>query len=185
MLRLERYEGMGDMRQETLCSSPQARVRAHGSGSALPHCPDHAPAHGGGRLRTGNIPTNHHARLQCWGRGGAQICPAPTHEYEAQPQFQKPRIGLRGSRGGLGGRGPAAAYIRPGTGLPPPHSRVRRLGSVWCAVFPLASGTCPTQRPPWRRTKANFSWAGSVLTPTSSRWSRSSRSTDRSRKWWW
>lgn len=50
--------------------------------------------------------------------------------------------GLAGAGQGAGTRG---GVHKAGRSAAPPHSRVRRLGSLCCALFPPASGTFPTQ----------------------------------------
>lgn len=120
--------------------------RARGSGSAPPRralAPP--PARGRG--------TADHARPR------RSLCPAPARgrgrgRYRPGPQLMNMRhshglqsfgLASEGRRGGLGGRGLAKKYIRRAQGAPPVTSRVRRLGSLCCAVFPPAPGTCPTQ----------------------------------------
>lgn len=68
----------------------------------------------------------------------------PLHRGAAAESEASDWSAPRGGR--VRGRGSRGGVYQAGLWRAPSHSRVRKLGCVWRAVFPPASGTCPAQR---------------------------------------
>lgn len=97
------------------------------------------------------------SRAEDCGRGASSPITAPgAREHgrgaepgQAPPPLMNMRCGCGSGALGLAGAereaGTRGGVLKAGLSAPPPHSRVRRLGSLCCALFPPASGTFPTQ----------------------------------------
>lgn len=117
------------------CSLPEAWRRARGSGSTPPRrAPATPPARGWGTADRAHPRQSSRPELAREKRQGRNKPGPPAHEYEARPCPLGHGIGQCCAGGGLGGRSLEAMYIRPGARRPP-HSRVRRLWSLFFAVF--------------------------------------------------